>query len=193
MDLAISRWFFEAFGSSKFVGVLLKIMTILGSKWVILGTLLVLAIFKKNRKMCLYAFIAIGSCYVLNDFILKYIFKRPRPFMIDGELAKMSELAHLELPDGYSMPSGHSALTMALAVSFMLHSKKYGIPAIIYSVLVGLSRIILCVHFFTDVLVGFILGVVISIGVYYTCNFLFSYVKRRISNEKSNTGNEKQT
>ena len=190
MDLSISRWIVNTFGDNKVFAVFQKIITFSGSKWAILAIVIALMAFKKTRKIGIYAFFAIGSVYVFNGFIFKNIIKRARPFVADESLKAMSELAGYELPTGYSMASSHSAISMALAVSFFMQSKKWSIPFFVYSVLVGFSRIFLCVHYFTDVLVGFAFGVIFAIVVYYVLNLLIKvYLNRREENEKNSSSN----
>ena len=85
------------------------------------------------------------------------------------------------------MTSGHAAVTMAVAVMIMMHSWKLGIPAMIYSFLVGLSRIVLCVHFFTDVLAGFVLGTIMAIIIYFAINLILKLWKKRRSKNENNS------
>ena len=162
MDLSISRWIVNTFGDNKFFAILQKIITFSGSKWAMIAIVVTLIAFKKTRKIGIYAFFAIGSVYVFNGFIFKNIIKRARPFVADENLKAMCELAGYELPTGYSMASSHSAISMALAVSVFMQSKKWSIPFFAYSVLVGFSRIFLCVHYFTDVFVESVEGLFLN-------------------------------
>jgi undecaprenyl-diphosphatase len=59
---------------------------------------------------------------------------------------------------GYSFPSQHAALTMVVAVVIYSINKRLGMILLGMSLLVGISRIILGVHFPIDVLVGWGLG-----------------------------------
>ena len=190
MDLQISKWVVNTFGQSEFFAVLQKIITYLGSKWAILGILILLIVFKKTRKIGIYAFFAVGSVYVFNGFIFKNIIKRARPFVEDESLKTMCELAGYELPTGYSMASSHSAISMAIAVTVFMFSKKWSIPVFVYSVLVGFSRVFLCVHYFSDVLVGFAFGAIFAIAVYFVLNYIIKfYLERRNNHEKNSPSN----
>ena len=64
---------------------------------------------------------------------------------------------------GFSFPSVHASLTMVIAV-VMLGSlnKKIGVWLIFFSVLIGISRVVLGVHYPVDVLAGWILGSIIG-------------------------------
>lgn len=63
---------------------------------------------------------------------------------------------------GFSFPSQHSAIMMALAVSVFSLNKKFGIFLFVMAFFVGISRIILGVHFPVDVIVGWVLGGIIG-------------------------------
>lgn len=190
MDLKISQWVVRTFGSSRFFAVLEKLITFAGSGWVLLAIVVLLLCFKKTRKMGICALFAVGAVYVFNGIILKEIVKRSRPFVQDESLKVMCELASYKFPDGYSMASSHAATSMALAISVFWNNKKWGIGAIIYSILIGISRIMLCVHFFSDVMVGFILGIIFATVVYFSLCWLQKiYEKRRGINEKNSAGN----
>lgn len=119
---------------------------------VILITIFVL-IFVKNKK---YGILLTLNLIIITIFqyVLKAIFARSRP--IDINIIEQS---------GYSFPSGHSLTAMAF-YGFIIYlifiskmSKKNKIIFItLFSIIilvVGLSRIYLGVHFFTDVLGAF--------------------------------------
>ena len=102
----------------------------------------------------------IGS--VVLGWSLKIIVKRPRP-----------ELWPRLVQDyGASFPSGHSLYAATLAMVLILVSWKttWRWPSVIvgvtWLVLMGVSRIYLGVHYPTDVLAGWLLGITWVYGVY---------------------------
>ena len=150
---------------SKELTALMLIITDLGG---ITGLLLILIIsiiilLKKNKKQEVLGIILnlfLSTCIYI---ILKQIFKRPRP--VTGEI--------LIEESGFSFPSGHSTNNMAFYVFAIylvcINVKNKGlrnalcILLTIIPILVGFSRIYLRVHYPSDVIAGFCLGIVIAI------------------------------
>lgn len=180
MDISIANWIYATFGDSAIFANIAKIITYLGNKWVIIAIALILLCFKKTRKLGFYIGCACAFAYILNDYILKEIIKRNRPFVDNSELEKIANLAKYELPDGFSMASGHAVVSMTLAFMVFMFNRKYGIISIVFSILIGVSRIALCVHYLSDVLVGFIIGIICALIVYYILNFALNiYLKNK--------------
>ena len=133
-----------------------KIITNLGSVYAFLGILLLMLIFLKDENICYKTSFSLLLVYVVS-VIYKNIFRRERP--IYNLISK---------PKDFSFPSGHtmcSVLFYGLLIYLVnKHIKnnyiKYTIMIflIIIILLVAFSRIYLNVHFFTDVIVGGILG-----------------------------------
>lgn len=112
---------------------------------------------KKNYRYIPFIIGNIIIILVLN-LILKQIYTRPRPsFMLIDEY-------------GYSFPSGHAMTSMSfyglliyiimhLKISKTLKSLLSGLIFLLIS-LIGLSRIYLHVHYFSDVIAGFAVSVI---------------------------------
>ena len=102
----------------------------------------------------------------------KNIALRQRPYMAhDGVKCLKPIDAKADIMDvaaqGYSFPSGHSSSAAATygATAFKLKRKGITIPAVALILLVGISRFVLGVHYPTDVIVGWALGLVALIIV----------------------------
>ena len=117
---------------------------------------------KKKGYRLAYA-VLLGTTF--NNAI-KGLIKRPRPWVLDPTF----EPAEIAKPGatGYSFPSGHTQGISTLATSVALNFRKKIIIAlaIIFVLAVGFSRNFLGVHYPTDVLVGCIVGIVVSIFAY---------------------------
>ena len=104
----------------------------------------------------------------LTNAVLKDAFKEPRPFVQNPAVASK---AAQETAGGYAFPSGHAMVTATLWVLMALQKRSslLWIVATLLTVLVGLSRVILGLHYLSDVLVGFLLGVGLALlGAYST-------------------------
>lgn len=128
--------------------------------------LLILYYFKKKGESIFFGINVLGV-WLFNEF-LKQMFKRQRPQGI--QLIRIAD---------FSFPSGHAMVTMAsvlilmyFAVKFINNKKiAYLLSAIllIYALLIGISRIYLGVHYFSDVIVGWIIASIwafINIQIY---------------------------
>lgn len=129
---------------------------------------------KKKSIAILLVFIVILTCNDQSCNLIKRSVKRLRP----SHEVELADQVHLvKKPDGkvyrggkYSFPSGHAA-NSSLFVWFFLVSvfprKRINIILmILWSILLGYSRIYLGVHYPFDVLCGFILGSLWG-GVFY--------------------------
>ncbi|ADL53484.1 phosphatase PAP2 family protein [Clostridium cellulovorans] len=69
--------------------------------------------------------------------------------------------------DKYSFPSGHTSNAFALAVITFCFFPYIGVLALFLAILVALSRMYLGVHYPTDVAIGFIIGTLSSLIIYF--------------------------
>jgi hypothetical protein len=107
--------------------------------------------------------IRLGIVVILSAWInmtLKSVFKQPRPFNLDPSVGRAYE-------GSYGIPSGHAQNSLVLLMLIASWGKRkilYG-GAILISLLIGLSRLYLGVHFPTDLFAGWFLGILI-LGIY---------------------------
>lgn len=184
MDYNISNWIFETVGDSKWFLNLTKIFTHLGDAVTIISIIAILLLFKKTRKLAIYMGITALVVFSLNNFVIKPIVARDRPFVSHPEFLSLLETASYDPPKSYSFASGHSITSMAVAVAVFMFYKKIGIAAMCCSLLIGSTRVILTVHYFSDVLVGFVLGAAVAVGMHYLIKFIESKInleKRKVN------------
>ena len=115
-------------------------------------------------KTALYIFssIAISGIFTI---IIKIIFARYRPpKFINDNLYGFNWFDF-----GYivnSFPSGHSTTAFSVFVAFAMLLPKYKWLFLIFASLIALSRVALGVHYFSDILIGSLIGTVTSLYLY---------------------------
>ena len=163
MDLGILQWINANLHGSGFVNQIFKYLTYLGEKgiiWIAVGLLLLC--FKKTRKGGFLLLISLGIGVLLNNFIIKPLVARPRPFAADPALADFITSIGLKLPTDYSFPSGHTQIAINAAVFLTIFFKGKGAWSWIPAILIATSRVFLCVHYPTDVLAAMAIGAVVA-------------------------------
>ena len=163
--------------SNPFIDAITEAITFLGEQYIVILILAILyfALDKKLGKKMAYI-IFTSTCVNAS---IKGIAKRPRPFVVDPTLDSVRK----QTATGHSFPSGHtqSATTTYISLAYNNTFKKKIIwsIAVSLSILIGLSRLVLAVHYPTDVIVGLILGIVCAIGL----TLLFNKFANNVKNE----------
>ncbi len=160
--------FITFFGGSEFV----MPMAVLG---------LVLSFFKRTRKFGMAVLFAVLVGTLLTNVIFKPMFDRPRPYVYYAEnplFMSWYEFAGAHVESDKSFPSGHTTAAFEIGVAlFLVLNKKYSWIFPVFSVLVGLSRIYLMVHYVTDVLGGVVIGTFAGIMGYVIMTALMKNTK----------------
>jgi undecaprenyl-diphosphatase len=84
---------------------------------------------------------------------LKSTIRRDRPFVLIADCS-----FSVQPSDKFSMPSGHTAAAFLMATLVASIYPVFAIVAFVWASLVGMSRVILGVHYPSDVLAGALLG-----------------------------------
>lgn len=128
-----------------------------GIFWIALS--LFMCIFKKTRKVGIFALGALIISVLFNNVFLKNVIGRIRPYEIIAGLECI--VKHATDP---SFPSGHTGASIAAATVYLKElPKKFSIPALVVAILIALSRLYIGIHYPTDVIAGAITGAAIGI------------------------------
>ena len=131
---------------------------------------LILCFPKKTRKYGVAMVVAFLVAFILVNCLIKPGVGRLRPYVAlqntpFGETYQTHWVnAGANLEDDLSFPSGHTSLNFAtftaLAALFIKDKKKWAWLLLIIPVIVGITRIIRCVHYPSDVVGGMIMGII---------------------------------
>ncbi len=150
--------FFANFNSPQFISVN-RILTFFGSTYFVISAYVVLIIFlwfiHRRSDAINVAIVAASSTLLMLG--LKQFFHRHRP-----------ELPLLKALTNFSFPSGHalSSFIFCSVLIYLVDKGKLGIRwkwffsilLVLFSICIGISRIVLRYHYATDVIAGFCLG-----------------------------------
>ncbi|MDT0343406.1 phosphatase PAP2 family protein [Streptomyces litchfieldiae] len=104
-----------------------------------------------------WAGLAAGVAYLVNAPIRDFV-ARPRPFVDHPEVNVL-----VEGKDGYSFVSDHASVAMAVAVGLFLVHRTLGVVAFALALFQGFARVFLGVHYPSDVIGGFALGMAVAL------------------------------
>lgn len=112
----------------------------------------------KNKKIALITILSAILSLVIVQLSLKNIIARPRPFETLNYLKLI-----IDKPTSYSFPSGHSSFS---GVGFMLSYYFFDnnlLKNLLMTtfILVGISRLVIKVHYLSDIIVGFSISIVL--------------------------------
>lgn len=106
---------------------------------------------------------------------LKYLFHTPRPFWISPQVHAYT------VETSFGLPSGHAQNSVVVfgIVARALNTPWSWLGAILLSLLIGLSRLYLGVHFPGDVLVGWLVGAALLIALLQVETLALPWIRSR--------------
>ena len=151
----VNRW-----KAPRFIRIWMILMTRLGDGllWYALALGVLLCGGPRKLHALLAGAAAAFACILLFKRIKK-LSRRKRPCQIEPHCWSL-----ITPPDQFSFPSGHTMTAFAIAVSVGTFYPEFQAALVFAAVTIAISRIILGMHFLTDVLVGMLLGIGIGLG-----------------------------
>lgn len=148
---------------------IMEIISLFGKHGLFLIALsLLLVIFRKTRRFGTAMCIGIGLGALFVNIYLKVAIARPRPYTLDF-YKQLWLLVGANVESDFCFPSGHTNAAFATMVPvFILGKKRWSWLALVFAVVMGISRIYLVVHFPSDVVGGMITGTIAGlIGTFF--------------------------
>ena len=177
-EVDLIEWFQQNSGT---VGnVFMKVFSFIGGETVsLLVMLVILFCYKKEAgKRCAFTLIAASMWFPM----IKNILMRVRPYIAHPDRIKALSIVEKDahpmdsVQQGYSFPSGHCAMSVATygTIARDIRKRWMRFLAVALPLLIGLSRFMVGVHYPTDVLAGWAIGL-LAIGF---CVLMEKHVKK---------------
>lgn len=134
--------------------------------YLVIEFLMLYASFASNWRVLVYPLISgLFAAFVINNVI--YVFyKEKRPATL-----KSTNIL-IPVPKNPSFPSRHSALLFGLSFYLFFYSFPLATVFIIFSCIVGVSRVFCGVHWFRDILAGAVVGLISALLIYSLVNYI---------------------
>ena len=174
---AITNWdlsvlhFMQDHVRTDWLDPIMKVITHMGGGggilWILLG--IGLSIPKKTRGFGICAFAALTISFLINNVMLKSIAGRVRPYVFDPSIICIVSPA----PDS-SFPSGHTAAAVSTCLGLAIATwKKWpkwtAFAMVAFALLIGFSRVYICVHYPSDVLTAVVTASLSAVAAFFIC------------------------
>lgn len=138
-------------------------LAIFCARWLILANVFVAVFFllssdPKDRHTAFEAAWSLVLALILTSLLAHFV-GRDRPFVANLDIRLL-----IPPPFNTSFPSGHTASAVAVALTFLWRNRLVGLTSLVLATFVAFGRVLVGVHYPTDLLGGMCIGV-ISFGI----------------------------
>jgi undecaprenyl-diphosphatase len=152
-ERSFALWMHRA-SAHSWVVLWLNVISRLGDGWMWYAVVLALPwIDHVAGTSCAIRLVAVGAVNLVIYFIVKRCIARPRPFRSCPGIR-----ACARSPDEFSFPSGHTLHSAACAVILVSYYPALNFIVWPFTLLVAVSRVVLGLHYPSDVVVGAAVG-----------------------------------
>ncbi|MCW7536324.1 phosphatase PAP2 family protein [Aquabacterium sp. A7-Y] len=109
---------------------------------------------------CSLRMMALGLLNLTLYLLLKRWAGRPRPFVACADIRACTRAL-----DQFSFPSGHTLHAVAFSVVLLQYYPLLAVVLVPFTLLIALSRVVLGLHYPSDVLAGAVIGALMAAGV----------------------------
>lgn len=135
----------------------------LGFIWIVISLLLLC--FKKTRWAGAAGILGLIFSLVFNNWLLKNLFERTRPYEVVEGLMLMTKKA-----SDFSFPSGHTGSSFAAATAICCMMKqsrtKWQYLLLGFAAVMGYTRLYIGIHYPSDVICGMLTGILCGYAAY---------------------------
>lgn len=161
-EIDLIAWLQQVMGKAGSIAA--KVMSFIGGETFMLLLMIVMLFCyrKESGKRVALTVLTAGMWFPM----IKNVVLRIRPYMAHQESIKVLQVTEADadpmdiIQQGFSFPSGHSATAVAMfgSIARELRKRWMWTVAVVMALLIGLSRIAVGVHYPTDVLAGWAVG-----------------------------------
>lgn len=129
---------------------------------------IVMLCFSRTRKTGIIFLSALAVNFIITNLIIKNLVMRTRPYEVIEQLSIL-----IAPPHGYAFPSAHTSAAFACITTLYFTEKKVFPYALVFAILMGLSRIYVGVHYPSDVFFGAVAGILVAYLVYKFFSYFY--------------------
>jgi len=162
VDWSILQWMHAHLqcGFLDFIMPKITVLGDLGAVWLTAAAILIIT--KKYRRYGVMLVIGIAAGFIIGNLGLKPWVARPRPCWLDPSVTML-----VPMETDFSFPSGHTLASVIGAAILTAADRRFAFAAIPLAILIAFSRLYLYLHFPSDVLASFCLGLPIAMITLY--------------------------